>query len=41
MQNEKSVLEKKVVLDGRVPFIGQVLKCYRTIAAANGGSPRR
>ena len=28
MQNEK------VVSDGRVPSIGQVLKCYRTIAAA-------
>ena len=34
MQNEKAVLEKKVVLDGRVPSIGQVLRCYRTIAAA-------
>ena len=28
MQNEK------VVSDGRVPSIGQVIRCYRTIAAA-------
>ena len=34
MQNEKVVSEKKVVSDERVPSIGQVLRCYRTIAAA-------
>ena len=34
MQNKKVVSEKKVVSDGRVPSIRQVLRCYRTIAAA-------
>ena len=34
MQDEKVVLKKKVVSGGCVPSIGQVLKCYRTIAAA-------